>query len=120
MRGKSVNNSLPRFSRSSGLGRQSVISPRLEPALHKLQTPRATMESSRIRHILSVDVEDYCEVEAFASQVPRREWESWPSRVVGNTRKFLNLFERHDVKGTFFFLGWVADRFPNLVREVQA
>jgi len=40
--------------------------------------------------------------------------------VVENTRRILNLFERHGAKGTFFFLGWVADHFPSLVREVQA
>ena len=120
MGGKSVNNSLPRFSQSSGLKRRSLISQRPEQALHNLQTPNAAKESPRIRHILSVDVEDYFQVEAFANEVPRRAWGIWPSRVVENTRKFLNLFERHGVKGTFFFLGWVADRFPNLVREVQA
>jgi len=69
---------------------------------------------------LSVDVEDYFQVEAFAERVPRRTWEEWPSRVVRNTRKILNLFEQHSVKGTFFFLGWVANRFPFLVQEVRA
>lgn len=59
-------------------------------------------------------------MEAFAEEVPRRTWEDWPSRVVQNTRKMLDLFEQHCAKGTFFFLGWVADRFPYLVREVQA
>ena len=81
---------------------------------------RTTKESLRIRHILSVDVEDYFQVEAFAKDLPRSTWENWPSRVVENTRKILNLFERHGAKGTFFFLGWVADHFPSLVREVQA
>jgi polysaccharide deacetylase family protein (PEP-CTERM system associated) len=67
---------------------------------------------------LSVDVEDYFQVEAFAERVPRHTWDEWPSRVVQNTRRILNLFERHNAKGTFFFLGWVAKRFPFLVREV--
>ena len=67
-----------------------------------------------------MDVEDYFQVEAFAKDLPRSTWENWPSRVVENTRKILNLFERHGAKGTFFFLGWVADHFPSLVREVQA
>jgi len=84
------------------------------------ENANATKESLRIRHILSVDVEDYFQVEAFANEVPRRAWGDWPSRVVANTRKLLNLFERHGVTGTFFFLGWVANRFPSLVREVQA
>ena len=59
-------------------------------------------------------------MEAFANVVPRSTWEHWPSRVVQNTHKMLDLFERHGAKGTFFFLGWVANRFPNLVRDVQA
>ena len=88
--------------------------------LNNSHTASAPKESLRIKHILSVDVEDYFQVEAFAEEVPRRTWGNWPSRVVENTRRILNLFERHGAKGTFFFLGWVANRFPSLVREVQA
>ena len=122
MNEKSEDNLLSGFSHSSGLRRpvQSLISQRPDEALDNLQTATATMEAPRIRHILSVDVEDYFQVEAFVNEIPRRTWGDWPSRVVENTRKFLNLFERHGVKGTFFFLGWVANRFPSLVREVQA
>ena len=79
-----------------------------------------TEKTRRIRHILSVDVEDYFQVEAFADNIPRKMWEDWPSRVVENTRRILNLFDRHNAKGTFFFLGWAASHFPALVREVQA
>lgn len=69
-------------------------------------------------HILSVDVEDYFQVEAFAGEVSRDTWDQWPSRVVPNTQRLLDLFEQHQAKATFFFLGWVADRYPGLVREV--
>jgi polysaccharide deacetylase family protein (PEP-CTERM system associated) len=71
-------------------------------------------------HILSVDVEDYFMVEAFAGSVSRDTWESWPSRVAMSTRLALDLFDKHNVKGTFFFVGWVAQKFPDLVREVHA
>jgi len=71
-------------------------------------------------HILSVDVEDYFQVEAFADYVRVDSWDSWPSRVERNTRRVLELFARYEAKATFFFVGWVADRFPSLVREVQA
>jgi polysaccharide deacetylase family protein (PEP-CTERM system associated) len=71
-------------------------------------------------HILSVDVEDYFMVEAFAGSINRSSWDSWPSRVDASTRRALDLFEEHNVKGTFFFVGWVADRFPSLVREVHS
>lgn len=74
----------------------------------------------RRTHIMSVDVEDYFMVEAFAGSVPRKTWASWPSRVVINTRRALDLLDKHDVKGTFFFVGWVAKRYPELVREVYA
>lgn len=71
-------------------------------------------------HILSVDVEDYFMVEAFAGSVSRDSWESRPSRVAMNTLRVLDLFDRYGAKGTFFFVGWVAHKFPELVREVRA
>lgn len=77
-------------------------------------------ESSRATHIMSVDVEDYFMVEAFAGSVARESWGSRPSRMATNTYRTLDLFDRYEVKGTFFFVGWVAERFPQLVREVQA
>ena len=71
-------------------------------------------------HIMSVDVEDYFMVEAFAGSVSRDSWDSWPSRVEMSTRRALDLFDQYDVKGTFFFVGWVANKFPDLVREVHS
>jgi len=71
-------------------------------------------------HVMSVDVEDYFMVEAFASSVSRDSWESRPSRVAMSTRRILELFDKYNVKGTFFFVGWVARRFPELVREVHS
>jgi polysaccharide deacetylase family protein (PEP-CTERM system associated) len=70
-------------------------------------------------HILSVDVEDYFQVEAFAGQVSRESWDSRPSRVVANTQRVLDLFAAHNARATFFFVGWVAERFPQLVRDVR-
>lgn len=80
----------------------------------------AKIATKPLAHILSVDVEDYFQVEAFAGQVSRESWDNWPSRVVANTQRVLDLFDVHQAKGTFFFVGWVAARFPHLVREVQA
>ena len=68
---------------------------------------------------MSVDVEDYFMVEAFANSVDRSTWSTWPSRVVDNTKRALDLFDRHGTKATFFFVGWVAQRFPGLAREVR-
>lgn len=66
----------------------------------------------------TVDVEDYFQVSAFASNVDPNQWEKYPSRVVNNTREMLNLLEKHRVKATFFILGWVAERYPEIVREI--
>src|SRR5882762_7373493 len=80
----------------------------------------SSVAASSRTHILSVDVEDYFMVEAFAGSVSRETWESWPSRVVTNTRRVLDLFDKYNVKGTFFFVGWVAKKYPELVRDVHA
>lgn len=73
-----------------------------------------------VRHIMSVDVEDYFQTEAFADRVPRSAWNSYPLRVERNMHRILDLFDEHNVEATFFFVGWIADRMPNLVREVVA
>lgn len=69
---------------------------------------------------LTVDVEDYYQVEAFANVVRREDWTCWQSRVEQNTHRLLNLFAHHNVRGTFFVLGWVAQQHPQLVREIAA
>lgn len=71
------------------------------------------------RYILSVDVEDYFQVEAFTRQVSRDDWDRLPSRVVANTQRSLDLCDAYGTKATYFMLGWVARRFPALVREIQ-
>jgi polysaccharide deacetylase family protein (PEP-CTERM system associated) len=76
--------------------------------------------SDKAAYVLSVDVEDYFQVEAFARQVSRDEWNDWPSRVVDNTRRALNVCDAHGASATFFVLGWVAHKFPALVREIQS
>lgn len=67
---------------------------------------------------LTVDVEDYYQVSAFEHRIARSDWDSHRSRVVRNTRLLLGVFRDHAVRGTFFVLGWVADRFPRLVEEI--
>jgi polysaccharide deacetylase family protein (PEP-CTERM system associated) len=68
----------------------------------------------------TVDVEDYYHVTAFEDCAPRERWDEFPSRVEANTRRVLAILERHQVRGTFFVLGWVGERFPALVREIAA
>jgi polysaccharide deacetylase family protein (PEP-CTERM system associated) len=77
------------------------------------------MERRRtIINALTVDLEDYFHVTAFERCLSRRSWDSLPSRVVPNTQRLLDQFNRHNVKATFFALGWIADRFPQLIREI--
>lgn len=71
----------------------------------------------KVTNAISVDVEDYFQTEAMSSVALRTNWGSFPSRVESSTRTLLDLFAEFDVKATFFFLGWVAQRFPGLVRE---
>lgn len=71
---------------------------------------------------LSIDVEDYFQVAAFSRHVSYDTWDAWNagnSRVVNNTHKILDIFDNHNVKGTFFILGWVAERYPHLVKEIE-
>ena len=75
---------------------------------------------NRPHYILSIDVEDYFQVEAFAKDVRRADWEQWPSRVVNNTLSILDLCDEYGSKATYFVLGWVAKKFPQLVREIHA
>lgn len=72
------------------------------------------------RNALTVDVEDYYHVSAFERQIARTDWGGYESRVVANTHRILSLFDQHHTYATFFVLGWVAERFPELVREIQA
>ena len=74
--------------------------------------------SRPIVNAFTVDVEDYFQVSAFDAIVPRDQWDSYPSRVEGNTARLLELLASHDVRGTFFVLGWIAERFPRLVRRI--
>jgi len=67
---------------------------------------------------MTVDVEDYFQVSAFDPYVSRSSWDEYETRVEANTDRILSLFEQHDVHATFFTLGWVAEKFPQLVRRI--
>jgi polysaccharide deacetylase family protein (PEP-CTERM system associated) len=72
----------------------------------------------QIVNAMTIDVEDYFHVSAFDGVLPRTEWESLESRVCANTERLLDIFAEYEVRGTFFVLGWVAERFPALVRRI--
>jgi polysaccharide deacetylase family protein (PEP-CTERM system associated) len=70
--------------------------------------------------VMSVDLEDYFHVEAFADCVSRADWPGFESRVRRNTERILELFARYNCRATFFVLGWVAERDPALIREIAS
>jgi polysaccharide deacetylase family protein (PEP-CTERM system associated) len=68
---------------------------------------------------MTVDVEDYFHVAALARSVDRSRWDDMEYRAVGNTQRLLDLFDEKAIRATFFVLGWVAKRSPELVREIH-
>jgi polysaccharide deacetylase family protein (PEP-CTERM system associated) len=75
--------------------------------------------SSKLLNGFTIDVEDFFQVGAFAAQISPASWDQFPSRVVRNTEKILDLLDRRQTRATFFILGWISDRHPELVRSIQ-
>jgi polysaccharide deacetylase family protein (PEP-CTERM system associated) len=71
-----------------------------------------------ITNALTIDVEDYFQVSAFAPYIARHEWDARECRVERNVDRILQLLSDHGTQATFFTLGWVAERYPKLVRRV--
>ena len=76
--------------------------------------------TQRIQNALTIDVEDYFQVAALAEAVDYDDWASMEYRVEANTDRILSLFDEAGVKGTFFTLGWVAERSPEMVKRIAA
>jgi polysaccharide deacetylase family protein (PEP-CTERM system associated) len=72
-----------------------------------------------ITNYLTIDVEDYFQVSAFENVSPPNTWEHRESRVDRNTAKILDILQENGIRATFFVLGWVAHRFPDLIREIS-
>jgi polysaccharide deacetylase family protein (PEP-CTERM system associated) len=69
---------------------------------------------------MTVDVEDYFQVSAFERAIPRTNWDTLPCRVERNVDRILDLFSQNGASATFFMLGWVAERYPAMVRRIVA
>ncbi|HKO15623.1 MAG TPA: XrtA system polysaccharide deacetylase [Gemmatimonadaceae bacterium] len=69
-------------------------------------------------HFFTVDVEEYFQVSAFDRTISREQWPALPSRLEASVELLLELLARHEVTGTFFTLGWVAERLPHVVRAI--
>ena len=78
----------------------------------------ARLPSARITNAFTCDVEDYFQVSALAPHFPREQWDAVPCRIERNVDRVLELLDGHGARGTFFTLGWIAERFPQLVRRI--
>jgi polysaccharide deacetylase family protein (PEP-CTERM system associated) len=80
----------------------------------QVEGPRALVNA------LTIDVEDYFQVSAFAPHIPRSDWETLPCRVEQNIGHVLAMLSDTEVRATFFALGWIAERYPELIRRIVA
>ena len=78
------------------------------------------MSSALITNALTIDVEDYFQVSAFAPYIARADWDRRECRVERNVDRILALLDAHDTQATFFTLGWIAERYPQLVRRIAS
>jgi len=69
--------------------------------------------------MLSFDVEDWFQVENLRDAIPRNSWDSYELRVVQNTQRLLDILEKNGIKATFFVLGWIAERVPDLIKKIH-
>jgi len=83
-----------------------------EPSVGELVIP------AQNRHILTISLEDYFQVLTFRKLIPREQWTRFDTRLERNTQRVLDLLDRFGIRATFFVLGWIADRRPDIVREV--
>lgn len=83
-----------------------------------MNTPADKEQTTLIRNAMTIDVEDYFQVSAFAPYIPRDSWPSLACRVERNIDRILTLLDENEVKATFFTLGWIAERYPSMVRLI--
>ena len=76
------------------------------------------LQATRLTNALTIDVEDYFQVSAFAPHIARADWDQRECRVERNMDRILGLLSRHQTQATFFTLGWIAERYPALVRRI--
>lgn len=77
-----------------------------------------TMPPAAIRNAMTIDVEDYFQVSAFAAHIRREDWDRLPCRVERNVERILALLAPARIQATFFTLGWIAQRYPAMVRRI--
>jgi polysaccharide deacetylase family protein (PEP-CTERM system associated) len=105
------------MDRNSGLPAKVEANTQLD---HASLSENFSTPPVRLCNALTIDVEDYFQVEAFAKIIDRKDWESQPRRVVQNTNRLLDILSEAGVVATFFTLGWVGERHPELVKRIVA
>ena len=83
-----------------------------------LNSMKAIVQRERVINALTIDVEDYFQVSAFAPHIARHDWETHDCRVERNIDRILQMLDVHSTKATFFTLGWIAERYPEMVRAI--
>jgi polysaccharide deacetylase family protein (PEP-CTERM system associated) len=96
----------------SAAKRRPYVSPSAAP-------PWATDPRLPMLNAFTIDVEDYFQVSAFEDRIDRAAWKTYPSRVVGNTLRLLDLLDRRSTRATFFVLGWTAVEYPELMATIR-
>ncbi len=76
------------------------------------------MTDAKIVNAMTIDIEDYFHAQALSSRISPEQWDSLPCRVEANTERALQMFSDAKVEATFFVLGWVAQRYPDLIRRI--
>jgi polysaccharide deacetylase family protein (PEP-CTERM system associated) len=99
-----------------GTANHSYMDATVRPMLQAFEAPGDSVR----RNALTVDVEEYFQVAAFERTIAREDWDHSVSRVEYSTNRVMDLFASRHAKGTFFVLGWIAERHPALVRRIVA
>ncbi|MES2072238.1 MAG: XrtA system polysaccharide deacetylase [Pseudomonadota bacterium] len=86
--------------------------------MSKATLPAAATSPGQIRNAMTIDVEDYFQVSAFADHIPRDSWPTLACRVERNIDLILGVLDASQVKATFFTLGWIAERYPAMVKRI--
>jgi polysaccharide deacetylase family protein (PEP-CTERM system associated) len=86
--------------------------------MHHVENIKKKVATSMIRNAMTIDVEDYFQVSAFAPHISKERWPTLPCRVEKNVDRILFLLDQSGVKATFFTLGWIAERYPEMVKRI--
>jgi polysaccharide deacetylase family protein (PEP-CTERM system associated) len=79
------------------------------------------MNSNQSKYcFLTFDVEEWFQVENLKQHISRQDWDTKPSSITKNTQRILGILAEHDIKATFFVLGWIAEKYPSIVKEISS